>query len=280
MIVRQAPVIANVPADITAECDAIPAEPTNITATDNCDENVEVIFEEVRTNGDCQDNFTLTRTWTATDDCENVATETQVITIIDSTNPVLSNVPSDITAECDAVPAQPTDVTATDNCDEQVEIEFSEERTNGDCEDSFTLTRTWTATDNCGNAATGQQVITIIDSTDPVLANVPADVTAECDAVPAQPTDVTATDNCDEDVTIEFNVVRTWAATDNCGNVATGQQVITIIDSTDPVLANVPADVTAECDAIPAEPTDVTATDNCDEQVEVEFSSQNMGSNG
>ena len=47
------------------------------------------------------------------------------------------------------------------------------------------LTRVWTATDNCGNVATATQVITVQDTTDPVLVGVPADATVECDAVPA-----------------------------------------------------------------------------------------------
>ena len=74
------------------------------------------------------------------------------------------------------------------------------------CEDTYTLTRTWTATDNCGNTDIQSQVITVQDVTAPVLAGIPADVTVECDAVPA-PATPTASDNCDSDVTIDFNEV-------------------------------------------------------------------------
>ena len=154
-----APELANIPADITAECDEVPAEPTDITATDACDNNVTVDFDEARTDGICQDAYTLVRTWTATDECGNSTQAQQVITIQDSTDPVLANVPADITAECDDIPAEATDVTATDNCDDNVEIEFVEERTNGDCEDSYTLTRTYTATDNCGNTTQAVQLL-------------------------------------------------------------------------------------------------------------------------
>ena len=61
---------------------------------------------------------------------------------------------------------------------------------------------------NCGNTDVQSQVITVQDVTAPVLAGVPADVTVECDAVPA-PATPTASDNCDSDVTIDFNEVRT-----------------------------------------------------------------------
>ncbi|MEZ4950504.1 MAG: hypothetical protein R2784_14125 [Saprospiraceae bacterium] len=41
--------------------------------------------------------------------------------------------------------------------------------------------RFWTATDDCGNTNSVSQVITIQDSEAPILSNVPADVTIECD---------------------------------------------------------------------------------------------------
>ena len=72
-----------------------------------------------------------------------------------------------------------------DNCDTDVTITYSETRTDGPCVDSYTLTRVWTATDNCGNSSTQSQLVTVQDTQDPVLANVPANITVECDAVPA-----------------------------------------------------------------------------------------------
>jgi len=275
------PVMTAAPADVTVECDAIPAAAT-MTATDNCDASVEVVLVETVSNVICDNSYTLTRTWTATDNCGNTDVEVQVITVIDTTDPVLSTAPGDVTVECDAVPTAPV-LTATDNCDANVDVAYSEVRTNGACEDSYTLTRTWTASDNCGNTDTKVQVITVIDSTDPVLFGVPASTTVECDNVPVVPT-VTATDNCDATVDIAFSeltlpgacadsytLIRQWTATDNCGNTDFKSQIITVQDITDPVLAGVPGDVTVECHEIPAVPT-VTATDNCDTNVDIVFS--------
>jgi len=168
---------------ITIECDAIPA-PATPTATDNCDADVEISFGEVRTDGVCDDDYVLTRTWTATDNCGNFSTQSQVIVVFDITPPVLAGVPIDITVECDAIPAASTP-TATDNCDADVEISFGEVRTDGVCDDDFVLTRTWTATDNCGNLSTESQVIVVFDITQPILSSVPIDITVECDAIPA-----------------------------------------------------------------------------------------------
>ena len=151
--------------------------------------------------------------------------------------PVLANIPADMTVECDAIPSESLNVTATDNCDEDVTIEFSEDRTDGSCVDAYVLTRIWTATDNCGNSTQGVQVIVVDDSTAPILSNVPADLTFNA----SDGFDTTfpiPTDNCDSEVELtvedavnssETEIVRTFTATDNCGNTATAQQIITII---------------------------------------------------
>jgi len=280
-----------IPADDTVECDAVPA-PGTATAVDNCDENVNVVYDgEERTDGSCEDNYTLTRTWTATDCAGNSTTLSQVITVQDTTNPEIV-VPVDITVECDEVP-QIGEASGTDNCDKDVTIEFvDEKRTDGDCADNYTLSRTWRATDNCGNSVTGTQTITVQDTTDPVLS-VPANVTVECDAVPAVG-EASATDNCDADVLVEFvnedrvdgdcpnnyTLYRIWIATDNCGNTDTKTQIIEVEDTTAPTFT-APEDITIytdeDCKYVAT--TDVTGNasneaDNCSEGLKATFSDE------
>ena len=250
-------------------------------ATDNCDTDIVITFDETTIAGACFDSYTITRTWTATDNCGNTDEQTQTITVQDVTAPVLTGVPTDVTVECDAIPG-PAVPTATDNCDMDIEITFDETTTAGTCLDSYKITRTWTATDNCGNLDEQTQVITVQDVTAPVLDGVPTDVTVECDAIPG-PAVPTATDICDTDIMITFDettiagtclysytITRTWTATDNCGNLDEQTQVITVQDVTAPVLAGVPTDVTIECDAIPG-PAVPTATDNCDTDIVITF---------
>jgi large repetitive protein len=259
-----------VPANISVECDAVPA-PANVTATDNCSFNGVVNYSETRANGNCPSNYTLTRTWSATDAAGNTKTASQVITVSDNTAPVLSAVPADIAVECDQVPT-PATLTATDNCSAPT-IAFVETRTNGNCISNYTLTRTWTATDACGNSSSKTQTITVSDTTPPVLSAAPANAVAECDAVPA-PAVLTATDNCNT-ATVSFHetrtngncisnytLTRTWTAVDECGNSSSRTQVITVQDTQPPVLSAAPASVTVECDAVPA-PAVLTAVDNC-----------------
>ena len=97
--------------------------------------------------------------------------------MVDTTAPVLT-MPLDVTVECDAVPA-PAILTATDNCDGDVPVEFKERRIDGPCPDSYTLTRTWTATDDCGNSTSCSQTITVEDITPPAIT-CPSGITIEC----------------------------------------------------------------------------------------------------
>jgi hypothetical protein len=137
------------PANVTVECNAVPAAAI-LTATDNCSTPV-VTYNEVRTDGNCSGNYILTRTWTATDACGNTSSKTQVIIVQDTQKPVLSAAPANVTVECNAVPAAAI-LTATDNCSTPV-VTYNEVRIDGDCISRYTLKRTWTATDACGNTS-------------------------------------------------------------------------------------------------------------------------------
>src|SRR5712691_7168966 len=204
----------------------------------------------------------ISRTWTATDGCGNSATAAQVVTVRDTTAPVFvaGSVPADATNECNAVSA-PASPSATDNCDLTPVISFNAVTNAGSCPQRYVITRTWTATDACGNSATAAQVVTVRDTAAPVFVagSVPADATNECNAVSA-PASPGATDNCDLNPAITFNAVtnagscpgrylitRTWTASDNCGNASSASQTVTVVDTTAPVLSGVPANATNEC---------------------------------
>jgi len=170
-----------------------------MTATDNCDNDVAVTFNETTaTPPPCPYPFQITRTWTATDNCDNQAVCTQIITVVDNTPPVLSGCPVNVTIECDEPVPEPATVTATDNCDPYPSVELVETTTQGFCDQEYTLTRTWTATDACGLFSQCVQVITVEDNTDPVCT-VPNDTTI----ILCAPTEVClplgCTDNCDTD---------------------------------------------------------------------------------
>ena len=206
----------------------------------------------------CPQAYTLLRTWTARDACGNQSSRTQTLTVVDTTPPVLSASPADATVSCDAVPA-PATLTATDKCDPSPTVAFAETRTNGACPQTYTLLRTWTARDACGNQSNRSQTLTVVDTTPPVLSASPADATVSCDAVPA-PATLTATDTCDPSPTVAFaetrtsgacpqsyTLLRTWTARDACGNQSNRSQTLTVIDAIPPLLSAAPADATVSC---------------------------------
>jgi hypothetical protein len=265
-----APTLAGVPSNLTVECDAVPPMPT-VTATDNC-AIPSVAWTERVEEGRCDGAMTITRTWTATDDCGNQTTQTQTITVVDTTAPTFQEVPPDATAECDSVPP-PADLTASDNCSAAM-VEFREVSEPGDCVGESTLTRTWTATDDCGNHAEHVQVIHIADTTNPVFRNEPPDFTAECDSVPRAIT-LSATDNCDATIPVkvteqstpgdcagDYELSRTWRAVDDCGNEASVDQSVTVRDTTAPTIRMTPNGTQFICDGQPVTYS-VESRDNC-----------------
>jgi hypothetical protein len=149
-------------------------------------------------------------------------------------------------------------------------VDFSETES-GTCP-TF-ITRTWWAEDSCGNHSTSSQVLTVVDTHPPVLQNVPSDLVVPCGGDVPPPAPVIALDACAGQLPVQLVhseeviehgeiLIRTWTATDSCGNATTAVQRITILDETMPVLAGVPPNLTVEPGAIPP-PAVVTATDDC-----------------
>ena len=158
---------------------------------DNCGEVTIEVSSEM-TAGDAAGNYTIVRTFTATDDAGNSSFTTQTITVQDTTVPEFTFVPADYTVECsDEMPMD--DATASDNCGE-VTIEVSSETTRRCC-GNYTIVRTFTATDDAGNSSSATQTITVQDTTAPEFTFVPADYMVECSDEMLMD-DATASDNC------------------------------------------------------------------------------------
>uniref|UniRef100_UPI001F340DDB T9SS type A sorting domain-containing protein n=1 Tax=Portibacter marinus TaxID=2898660 RepID=UPI001F340DDB len=124
-------------------------------------------FVDQRTDGDCPQEYSITRTWTAKDACGNTSTASQTIKVTDETLPTLiGNLPPDITLDnycSDPSIPEPPVITGDDNCDDDVEVIYTE--TIDDMTEypiSFKITRTWTAMDDCGNVSeTHTQMISV-----------------------------------------------------------------------------------------------------------------------
>src|SRR5258706_726459 len=139
------------------------------TATDACDPAPSLPFADATTPGSCPQSHVVTRTWTATDACNNSSTASQGISVRATTGLVMRALPAASTVECPGTPSFATP-TATDACDPAPSLTFADDTTPGSCPQSLVGTRTWTVPDACNNSSTASQVITVIDTTAPVIS--------------------------------------------------------------------------------------------------------------
>ena len=287
---KTAPSIFGVPSNVTMSCSQILAAPSkNVTAIDECDKQVDIVFKESKTNGNCSDSYGIKREWTAKDDCGNIATRTQNISVRDNAAPIFLQIPSNITVECHKIPKAAALYTS-DNCDKQVDLLFKEVKANGICANSYVLTRTWTATDNCANSKVVSQNIIVNDFSAPKLVGVPANLTLDCkDIIPAAAA-VTVTDNCATDLVSTLNenitivqckktINRIWSATDACGNTSSASQTIVVEDKIAPApVITLPATITIACGVeVPIAPA-LMFKDNCTENVTVSYAEEVVAS--
>jgi len=240
------------------------------TATDNCAGTTIAQIPVAGSILSAVHDQTIDIVVTATDAAGNKTSKTVVVTAKDNINPVFvtATVPSDVTITCadyikDHDMAE-MDVEATDNCG-GVYVTLQDVSTQSGNPNlcsyySYTLTRTWTATDDAGNTSTARQVITVQDKTAPVLSAGPAYLVTALtrDSLP-KPATLTAVDNCFNPVSVVYaqaapikltlppcisyrdSIARTWTATDACGNSSVFTQWIL---STGSVLLYCPKNLT------------------------------------
>src|SRR5204862_346309 len=129
-------------------------------------------------------------------------TAAQTINVQDITAPVIAALPVPTTIDCTSSPSFAT-ATATDACGSAFTLTFADVTTPGACAGSYSVTRTWTATDDCSNSSTASQTINVQDITAPVIAALPGVTTIDCPATPSFAT-ATATDACGSAFTLAF----------------------------------------------------------------------------
>ncbi|MEO6131464.1 MAG: T9SS type A sorting domain-containing protein, partial [Saprospiraceae bacterium] len=290
-VIDNVPPIIMCPVNVTVQCASqVPASNiAGVTASDNCGTTTVTFVGDVISNSVCINRFNVTRTYRATDQCGNSATCAQTIVVFDNTVPTIM-CPANVTVECANQVPQPNTglVVSSDNCNGVPTVTFlSDVITNATCVNRFLITRTYRATDDCGNSASCAQTITVFDNTVPTF-NCPSNVTVQCASlVPAPVTEgLTASDNCGGfipvnfvgDVTVNqtcvnrFNVLRTYRATDECGNSSSCVQTITVFDNTVPTIM-CPTNVTVQCASQVPQPNTalVVSSDNCNGMPTISF---------
>ena len=288
-----------------ADCSQIPSlDSLAFSATDACGGPVVRTFEEDVVQGNCtEDGYVEMRYcgWTATDDCGNTASLFFTVIISDFNAPELTGVPADVTVDCNSIPPNDAVVTVSDNCYDGLEITTNEETIDFTCPGTYTIERTWSAMDSCGNSTLETQTITVLDDTPPSAFAMHSffdeikhgDVLyATCSQIPSLDSiGFVSVDDCST-VTRTFEEIVTkadcltegyverrycgWTVTDECGNLDSLYFTVFIIDNTPPVLLGVPADITVDCDSVPANNVIVTAQDDCYDDLEVLYSTDSI----
>ena len=274
LVPEEGPYFVNFPADLVLECSPDMDIPSINLAFEGACSNAAVSVSEQVVNGECEGEYQVLRTYTLTDDCGNVLQQTWTIQVVDTTPPVLMNMPEGVVLACGAS-LPDAFVFAVDDCDSAPVISVSASTQQFDC--GFAFVRTWFAVDACGNVTEQTEQVLVTDDTPPFFTSIPPDLAWPCNQ-PLPENLATAADECSL-VQVTYSdvvqgtgcgavVVRTFVATDGCGNVAVTDQVITLVDAEAPVFAFVPPDAAIACtDALPtAQPI---VSDNCDAAPEV-----------
>ena len=212
------------------------------------------IMGAVSITNDAPEFFSIgetTVTWIATDESGNTVSTEHKVTIIDTISPILQ-IPEDIIVEAtssDKNEVQLGEPTATDNGEIASII--------NDAPEFFALGDTtviWTVSDYSGNISTGNQLVTVTDTTAPEISQL-EDIIAEATSVNENIV------NLDEPLTSDIqeltiykdapgvfpigDTLVTWIVTDDTGNHSIATQTVTIVDTTIPTLT-LPEDLTVE----------------------------------
>jgi hypothetical protein len=143
------------PQNITVECGTStdPSVTGSATTTGGCG----VTYTDTFAPG-CGGTGTITRHWSTTGTGPTASCD-QLITIVDTTPPTISNAGPDATIYCPNTPTF-TPPTASDSCGAATIVEDSDVTVNGSC-GTYSRTKTWHAVDSCGNVS-GQKSQTIV----------------------------------------------------------------------------------------------------------------------
>jgi len=119
--------------------------------------DVTVEVTSVITEGDCPAEYSIERTYVATDGC-STQTDVQIINVVDNDPPTVLTVPSDTILLCGQT--LPTELaTGEDQCQDTPITVTYEDSPAPEC--GQVITRTFFLTDDCGNFSTATQTITI-----------------------------------------------------------------------------------------------------------------------
>ncbi|MBK8370957.1 MAG: gliding motility-associated C-terminal domain-containing protein [Saprospiraceae bacterium] len=269
------PAFVNPPGNLTIACNELanlPVSPT-LSYTNNgilsclTDGNVSATINNTATI--CGGNVVYT--WQFTDQCNNAINHSQTLTVTPVAPPAFINPPGNLTIPCsEATSYNPLTLSYTNNgldaCLTSGTVAPTLQGNPPNICGSMS-TYVWTFTDQCNNAITHNQIVSVTPIAPPVFQNPPQNVTVNCDQVPSGPTDLSYTNgdtgSCSLSGSVSGtisgtsnacggNILYTWQFTDQCNNTIQHIQTITVNPAPLPVFVNPPANITVACNQIPS----------------------------
>ena len=242
------PSFINEPMDLELSCsDDIP-EAIWPEVVDGCGE-VNLTMSESQESGGCPAEFTLVRTFLATDACGNTAVTEQRLFFKDEVAPFVSleeEAQGDtLVVDC-GEPIPVPGLTIVDNCSSwSTTSSFVNDQ--GSCNGENIQTITYTVTDECGNASSVMRAVRITDSQPPIPVQSPEDVIVLCgESLPDDEPIFEETCSVAEVVLVENTatgdcsgasvLTQMWTATDACGNSSTVTRNVSIVDTVAPII--------------------------------------------
>lgn len=284
----KAPLAPTCPPDLAVDCNSTvpPPNPASVIGADDCGEiSVRHVNDDMNQGTGCPGKpLVVNRVYESSDACGNTAVCTQRITKETPPDELTVTCPADINVSCESeIPPADASIGAVGGACGEVHLllEESENGGSGCPADPRVITRTWIAEDRCGRTAQCRQRVTVLDDRPPQFHACGEHLQVACrnEIPPPAPQSWIAIDACghanirhvdDHDdgrpgcAGTPALVVRTYEATDACGNTSTCSREFDVVDETHP-LVMCPADQLLTCDQqIPVPDTSIVlAEDAC-----------------
>ena len=263
------PTFIDPPADETVVCGTKPNEGDGPLLSytnggiDACETAGEITPTEEYNVTEC--GVIIVYTWTFTDDCSNVITESQTITVTPAPQAQLEDLPpSSITIECNENTDTGPELVVTNNeigdCLIENMITPIKVGDADNCGGSFQFV--WEFTDACGRTTSFTQTVNVNPSPIATFDNIPLDIDIDCGQNTDPPSALSYTNGDTGDCEISGDVLGvrsgtidycggtlldTWEFIDECGRPITTSRNVTVAPAPPAEYVNPPADVSVDC---------------------------------
>jgi gliding motility-associated-like protein len=278
----EAPEFIDPPASVTIECHELEnVMPLSLSYTNNgideCFTEGSVDPEESGDASICGGSIVFE--WEFTDECNNTITHIQEITVTPLEAPEFIDPPADEVTECENIPTSAPELEYSNNgideCLVNGTVEAVQIGESDLCGGQFRFE--WEFTDECNNTITHSQVVIVNPVPAPEFEDLPADVVVDCDALITDPAPLNYNNGLEGDCLLEGTangVLQSnpnvcggdyqilWEATDECGNVISHSQTVTVNPAPPIEFIDPPADMNVNCDEIPAAVPNLNYTNN------------------